>query len=222
MLRITPLAKNIYPKAKFGLMTVSGIPPTTERPTMNRIIDTEIEQIRSKYPDYQRQTALATEPLCYYASYYKRYKKSYPVLGQLESVLLKDKSIPPVGAPIESMFLAEIKNLLLTAGHDLDLIKGTLTIHVATECINYTGLSGKEQQLVNHDLYLSDEVGVLSSVLNGPDERTKITESTRNACYFVYGVEGVTESLIQEHLKTIFTYLSQAAQGVKLLSTEIV
>ena len=222
MLEIASVVKNIYPKAKFGSMIVSGIPSITERSIMNHTVDTEIEQIKLKHSNYQRQTALTTEPLCHYATYFRRHKKSYPVLGQLESVLLKGKNIPPVGVPIEAMFLAEIKNLLLTAGHDLDLIKGTRTIHVATECINYTGLSGKEQQLVNHDLYLSDEVGVLSSVLNGPDERTKITESTRNACYFVYGVEGVTESLIQEHLKTIFTYLSQAAQGVKLLSTEIV
>ena len=222
MLKIASVVKNIYPKAKFGSMIVSGIPSITERSIMNHIVDTEIEQIKLKHSKYQRQAALSTEPLCHYATYFRRHKKSYPVLGQLESVLLKGKSIPPVGVPIETMFLAEIKNLLLTAGHDLDSIKGTLSINVATECISYTGLSGKEQQLVNHDLYLSDEAGVLSSVLNGPDYRTKITESTRNAFYFVYGVEGITETLIQEHLNTIFVYLSQAAKGVELQSIEVV
>ena len=144
------------------------------------------------------------------------------MLGQLESVLLKGKGIPQVGAPVESMFLAEIKNLLLTAGHDLDLIDGTLTVDIARECINYTGLSGKEQQLVADDVYLSDKAGVLSSILNGPDYRIKITKSTQNALYFVYGVEGVTESQIHEHLTTIFSYLSQAAQGVELQSIEII
>jgi len=154
MIGITQLVKSIYPKAKFGSMVVGGISNIAERSTMNHIVDTELEQIKLKYPNYQRQAALMTEPLCYYAAYYKRYKKSYHVLGQLESILIKGRSIPPVGAPIEAMFIAEVKNLLLTAGHDLDLIKGTLTVDVATECISYAGLSGKEQQLVCDDSHV--------------------------------------------------------------------
>ena len=221
MINITPLVKSTYPDAKFGVMIVKGI-RTAERSIMNKIIAAEIEQIKSKYPDYQRETVLATEPLCYYVAYYKRFKKTYHVLGQLETVLLKGKSIPTAGAPIEAMFLAEIKNLLLTAGHDLDLIEGGLTVGAAVNPMSYKVLSGADRQLVNNDLYLSDEKGILSSILNGPDYRTRITENTKTALYFVYGVEGVTEPLIYEHMKTIFSYLSQAVQSAEIQSIEVV
>jgi DNA/RNA-binding domain of Phe-tRNA-synthetase-like protein len=217
MIKITPLAKNNYPGAEFGIMIVKGFHAINERSVMDAIIASEIEQIKAKNPEYVRTAKLETEPLCHYAAYFKRFKKTYPVLGQLESVLLKGKSIPPVGIPIEAMFLAEIKNLLLTAGHDLDLIDGDLTVDIATEPIIYQGISGKEQQIVKDDLYLSDEKGVISSIINGPDYRTRITEDTRNALYFVYGVEGVTMTQIQEHLKTISYYLSQAMQGIETL-----
>jgi DNA/RNA-binding domain of Phe-tRNA-synthetase-like protein len=221
MIRVTQSLRRVYPEAKFGVMAVKGIRSTTGRATMNSIVTAEIEHMKSKYPGYQRNSALTTEPLCHYAAYYKRYKKSYHVLGQLESVLLKGKSIPSAGIPIEAMFLAEIKNLLLTAGHDEALIEGALTVDVAVEPKNYVGLSEKELQLVTNDIYLSDEKGVLSSIINGPDYRTRITEVTQEALYFVYGVEGVTAPLIQAHLKTIFSYLSQAIQGVEMQTIEV-
>jgi len=222
MVNITSQAKIAYPNAKFGAMVVNGICATADRTSMDDIVALEIEQIKSKHPDYQRQAALSAEPLCHYAAYFKRYKKSYHVLGQLESVLLKGKSIPPVGAPIEAMFLAEIKDMLLTAGHDMQLVDGALTVDVATEPMSYTGLSGQEQHLVCNDLYLSDGKGILSSILSGPDDRTRITEATQSALYFVYGVDGVTETSIQAHLDTIFAYLSQAIPSVKMHAMEIV
>ena len=221
MIEIKPSVKSIYPGAKFGVMIVKGFRTTTGRAIMDHIIAAELEQIKSTYPDYDRKTALETKPLCHYAAYYKRFKKTFPVLGQLESVLLKGKGIPPVGISVEAMFLAEVKNMLLTAGHDLDLIEGSLTVDVATAPVNYQGISGKEQQLVKDDLYLSDEKGVLSSIINGPDYRTKITETTQNALYFVYGVEGVTETQIREHLQTISSYLSQAVQDMEVQSIKI-
>jgi len=212
----------MYPKAQFGAMTVKGINSGGGRSIMDSIVVTEIGEIKSKYPGYDRKTVLTTEPLCHYASYYKRFKKSYHVLGQLESVLLKGKSIPPVGVPVEAMFLAEVKNLLLTAGHDLDLIQGALTIDAAAEPVSYKSLSGQEQYLVKEDLYLSDEKGILSSILGGPDHRTRITETTKNALYFVYGVEGVADTFIRAHLETIFSYLSKAMQGVEIQTIEII
>lgn len=221
MIKISPSVKNTFPETKFGMMIVKGLCSPIERAVMDNIIATEIEHIKLNNSNYVRKPALTKEPLCHYAAYYKRYNKTYHVLGQLESVLLKGKRIPPVGIPVEAMFLAEVKNLLLTAGHDLDLIEGDLTVNVASELLNYKGISGKEQQLIKNDLYLSDVKGILSSIMNGPDYRTRITEATQNALYFVYGVEGVTESLIHAHLKTISSYLSQAIPGVEVQSINV-
>lgn len=221
MMKISPSVKSTLPETKFGMMIVKGLCSPIERAVMDNITATEIEQMKLNNSCYERRSALTKEPLCHYAAYYKRYNKTYHVLGQLESVLLKGKSIPPVGVPVEAMFLAEVKNLLLTAGHDLELIEGDLTVNIATEPLNYKGLSGKEQQLIKNDLYLSDEKGILSSIMNGQDYRTRITEATQHALYFVYGVEGVTEPLIHAHLKTISSYLSQAIPGVEVQSINV-
>ncbi len=221
MINIVPKVKSVCPGAAFGVLVVNGLTSQSERSAMDSIITAEIAQIKSRYPDYERKAALSADPLCHYATYYKKFKKSYHVLGQLESVLLNGKTIPPVGVPVEAMFLAEIKNLLLSAGHDLDLIAGELTVGIATEPLSYQGITGKEQQLVQHDLYLSDEKGIISSIMSGPDYRTRITDTTKNALYFVYGVPGVEEPLIRAHLKTIFEYLSQAIPSAVIQSLEV-
>ena len=216
VIELTQSVKAAYPRAKFGAMVVRGLDVKSGRSVMDEILAKGIERIKFQHRDYERKAALAADPLCHYAAYYRRYDKSYPVLGQLESIVLNGKGIPSVGIPIEAMFLAELTSLLLTAGHDLDAVEGALTVDIAEENAIYTGLSGKERPVVKGDLYLSDAKGVLSTILNGPDRRTQITEATRNVLYFVYGVEGVTEQSIDAHLKTISSYLSQAVQGAEI------
>ena len=221
MITISLAAKTAFPKAKFGAMVVEGLNGISDRSIMDELVFAGMEEIRAMYPGYDRKAVSAAEPLCHYTAYYKRHKKSYHVLGQLESILLKGKCIPPVGAAVECMFLAEVKNLLLTAGHDLDHVEGGLSIDIATTPAVYIGLSGREQPLIGGDLYLHDAKGILSSILGGPDARTKITGSTRAALYFVYGVDGVAANAVELHLQTISAYLTQAIPGAGIRSINV-
>lgn len=221
MITISPSVKHIFPQARFGAMTVKGICQPADHSIMDDLITNEIKQLKDSYDGYERKDALSSEPFCHYVAYYKRFKKSYHVIGQLESILLRGKSIPPVGVPVEAMFLAEVKNQMLTAGHDLNMIQGRLTIDIAAKPLAYKSISGKEQQLALKDLFLSDEAGVLSSIIGGPDYRTRITATTGDCLYFVYGVEGITSQRIEAHLETIASYLSKAIKGVQIKSIDI-
>lgn len=55
-----------------------------------------------------------------YLDYYRARGSTYHVKAQQESVALKGKPLPRRAALVEAMFMAELKNLILTAGHDLD------------------------------------------------------------------------------------------------------
>lgn len=71
------------------------------------------------------------EPIKTYVEYYKCLKKTYHVLLQLESIVFKKKSIPNVSPLVEAMFMAELKNQLLTANHDMDTIKLPIKVDLA-------------------------------------------------------------------------------------------
>jgi hypothetical protein len=67
------------------------------------------DQLRARYSGLDRAAIEASPEMQAYRAYYKRFKKTYHVLLQLESIAFKAKSIPNVAALVESMFMAEIK-----------------------------------------------------------------------------------------------------------------
>ncbi|KPI47862.1 hypothetical protein KW94_18165 [Clostridioides difficile] len=221
MLEISNKVKEMYPNIKFGVMAINITYSNPNKENFLFLKNSVTETILKQRPEYNRQEKIKTEPISNYIKYYKRFKKTYPVLLQLESLLLKSKGIPDVGITVESMFLAELKNLLLTAGHNLDKIELPLKIDVANGGEHFYGITGKEQVLTKHDLFLSDNIGILSSILNGPDNRTSITKDTKNILYFVYGVDGISEKQIQEHLSDIKDYVSSALSDLKVNSIDI-
>ncbi len=159
--------------------------------------------LRRRFANSNRATLAALPVPQSYAAYYKRFKKTYHVQLQLESVALKGRSIPRVAALVEAMFMAELKNLLLTAGHDLDSIQSSVRLDVADGSERYILLNGQEQALKLGDMYMTDAQGIISSVLYGPDQRTRITPDTRRVMFTVYAPPGIGEAAVQHHLQEI-------------------
>jgi DNA/RNA-binding domain of Phe-tRNA-synthetase-like protein len=152
----------------------------------------------------QDRAAIASHPVLQaYGNYYRQFKKTYHIQLQLESIVLKGKSIPKVAALVESMFMAEMQDMLLTAGHDLDKLQLPLILDVATGTEQYTLLRGEEQTLKPGDMMIRDQSGVISSIIYGPDQRTQITPDTRNAIFTVYAPPGIGEQTIADHLQHI-------------------
>ena len=110
-----------------------------------------------------------------YLDYYRARGKTYHVKAQWESVALKGKPIPSRAALVEAMFMAELENLILTAGHDLDAIASPVSVDVTADDDRYVLLSGTEALLERGDMMMADREGIVSSVLRGPDQRTRIT-----------------------------------------------
>jgi DNA/RNA-binding domain of Phe-tRNA-synthetase-like protein len=152
-----------------------------------------------------RSGAPAPEPvLRAYAEYYRaRGGKTYHVRAQRESVALKGKPIPSRAALVEAMFMAELATAVLTAGHDLDTLDGGLSADVTTAGDRYALLSGKQAELEAGDMKMSDGAGIVSSVLRGPDRRTRITPSTRNVVFAAYAPAGIGEEAVRTHLLAI-------------------
>jgi len=172
------------------------------------------EQLRAQF-SAQDRAAIASHPILHaYAEYYRQFKKTYHIQLQLESIVLKGKSIPSVAALVEAMFMAEMKDLLLTAGHDLDTLHLPLTLDVASGSEMYTILRGEEQILKPGDMMISDQVGVISSILYGPDQRTQISPETSNVIFTVYAPPGIKEEVVMGHLQhikeNVMTFAPQA------------
>lgn len=200
MFVITPAWRSAYPTAHAGVLVLRAVTNPAEHPGLqSRKIALE-QQLRADFSGQDRGTIASHPVLQAYGHHYRRFKKTYHIQLQLESIVLKGKSIPGVAALVESMFMAEMQDLLLTAGHDLDTLQLPLTLDVATGAEQYTLLRGEQQTSKAGDMLIHDQMGVISSIVYGPDQRTQITPETRNVVFTVYAPPGVDAQIVSAHL----------------------
>jgi DNA/RNA-binding domain of Phe-tRNA-synthetase-like protein len=203
MLIISDAWKRAYPGASIGILAMRNV----SNPEHHSALDSrkaELEnELRAQFSGRSKKELGLLRSIQPYVTYYGRFKKTYHVQLQLESVALKGKPIPRAAALVEAMFMAELKNQLLTAGHDLESIQLPVRLDVAAGSESYTLLNGQTQILKAGDMMMADAQGVISSVLYGPDERTRITHKTRQALFAVYAPPGIAEQDVHRHLDDI-------------------
>ena len=207
MLNVTPGWKSAFPQAHAGVLVMRDVINPAQHPELDKR-KTELEaDLRSRFSGQDRAAMSSHPVLQSYNDYYRQFKKSYHVQLQLESIVWKGKSIPRLSALVEAMFMAEMKNMLLTAGHDLDIVQLPLTLDVSMGTESYILMRGDVQVLKTGDMMISDQVGIISDVIYGPDRRTQITADTRNVIFTVYAPEGIDEQAVAGHLQDIRDFI---------------
>jgi len=219
MFQVSALWEKTYPDAHVGVLIMHGVEnPPNHSGLEERKAALETE-LRSRFAGQDRSALLHNPILRAYDDYYRRFKKTYQVQLQVESIVFRGKSIPGVAALVEAMFMAEMKDLLLTAGHDLDAVRLPMTLDVAQGTETYTLLRGSEQVTKAGDMLIRDREGIISSVIYGPDQRTQITPQTRNAVFTAYAPSGISEETVANHLREIRQNVALIAPnaGIELL-----
>ncbi|MBI4788113.1 MAG: hypothetical protein HY782_13855 [Chloroflexi bacterium] len=211
MLTVSGAFKTTYPGAAMGILAMRQVANPAEQAALNREKQMLETEIRARFAD---RDAIKTHPtILVYNDYLKPFKKTYHVQLQLESIALKGKSIPRVSALVEAMFMAELKNMLLTAGHDLDALRPPITLNVATGAERYVLLNGQEQTCKPNDMLVADSLGVVSSIVYGPDFRTRITAESRDVLFCVYAPPGTEQVRLEQHLRAIQANVMLIAPG---------
>lgn len=195
--------RTTFPGAMVGLLAMQGVSNTHRDADLEETVRLLRDRISTSFSVTDRTQLRELPTLRAYAEYYKRFGKSYHVQLQLESVLFKGKPITGPSALVQAMVMAELKNMLLTAGHDMGQVKGGLTIRASLGGERYTLLSGKEQVLKAADMYICDQEGILSSIIYGPDQRTRIRPETQAVIFTVYAPPGIRRDELDAHLSDL-------------------
>jgi DNA/RNA-binding domain of Phe-tRNA-synthetase-like protein len=205
MFTVSEAWKSTYPGAAAGVLAMGHVANPEQHAGLEEVKHELEAEIRASFSS--REELRALERLQAYKAYYRRFKKTYHVQMQLESVVLKGKSIPRIAALVEAMFMAELKNLLLTAGHDLDAVQVPAKLDIAQGTERYVRINGQEQQLKAGDMFISDALDVLSAVIYGPARHARILPSTRRALFTVYAPPGIGEEAVEQHLRDMESYV---------------
>jgi DNA/RNA-binding domain of Phe-tRNA-synthetase-like protein len=200
-----------YPGSAAGILVMRDARNPAEHAELDERKAALEADLRARYGGVSRAELRELPVLHAYAAYYKRFNKTYHVQLQLESVAHKGKTIPAVAALVEAMFMAELKNQLLTAGHDLAAVALPLRLDIAAGGETYTLANGQPGQLKPGDMYMADAEGVICSVIYGQDQRTRLTADTRDAMFVVYAPPGIEAATVEAHLRDIAEYVRVVA-----------
>jgi DNA/RNA-binding domain of Phe-tRNA-synthetase-like protein len=207
MFEVTEAWKIAFPGAHAGVLVMQNVVNPADHAGLEQRKEALVNELRANYGRLDRGQLASLPALRVYDTYYKRFKKTYHVQLQLESIAFKGKSLPSVAALVEAMFMAEVKNMLLTAGHDLDALQLPARLDVTRGDEVYTLMRGQPQQVKPGDMMISDGIGIMSNIIYGPDQRTQIQPGTRNVIYTTYAPAGIGEQAVSEHLQDIQEYV---------------
>jgi DNA/RNA-binding domain of Phe-tRNA-synthetase-like protein len=208
--------RSAFPGAVVGALVMRGV----SNPEHSRGLEAAKRRLEESLRDGPSDAGVQ-QVLDAYVDYYRARGKTYHVKAQRESVARKGKPIPRRAALVEAMFMAELGNLVLTAGHDLDALEGPLRADATADGLRYTLLGGAEVVLEGGDMMMADGAGIVSSVLRGPDQRTRITHETTSVLFAAYAPPGVGEPVVRSHLEGIRSnveLIAPAADTVELVT----
>ncbi len=194
--------KENYPDSIFGSLIIKNVPNRKKHETLEERKRNLERNIREEYLEVDKDDMIQ-----YYNTYFKMGKKTYPIEYQINTIK-NGRKFPQVSVLVDSMFIAELKNRILTSGHDLDEIQGDLIFDVSQGGEQYVKINGQEQTLKKNDVVLKDNEGILASILYGPARRTAITLKTNSALYFAWCPHLLDDELIRNHLNTVLQNLN--------------
>ena len=221
LISVTDAWKTTYPTAHLGVLAMHNVENPRRHSELEALKRALEQEMRSRYGDYTKNDLAALPVMNVYREYYKSYRKTYHVLLQLRSVVLEGRPLPSVAALVEASFMAELKNGLLTAAHDLDKIREPIALDVARGDENYIMLNGHGQTLKANDMIMKDAQGVICSVIYGLDHRTAVTTDTRRAMFIVYAPQGIAAEKVHAHLKEIQGYVQIIAPQAGVMELDV-
>ena len=202
----------IHPGAVIGLLELSDVEnPLSSSRLDERKRETEA-RLRERYQGFTRQDFLALPEMSVYSHYYKRFNKTYHVLLQVESIVMKGKNLPNVSPLVDANFIAEVETLVLTAGHDVAKLCGSILIEVSREGDHITQMKGESKAIQAGDMIMKDANGVCCSIIYGQDDRSPISTETSHVLYVAYAPAGVP-------LKSLDGQLQKIEENIRLFSS---
>jgi DNA/RNA-binding domain of Phe-tRNA-synthetase-like protein len=157
-----------------------------------------------------------------YERYYRRFDKTYHVLLQVESIVLKDKSLPNVSPLVDANFMAEVETLALTAGHDARKLEGQIVMDVSRPGERMLQMSGVDKALLPGDMVMRDAQGICCTILYGQDNRSPVRLETSSVLYVTYAPGGVEAGVVEMQMECIEANVRQFAPQLSVAQRRLI
>ena len=201
------------PDRHLGILEVNYPDPAEwDTETFDRLKESELQAIRDEGVEYDRETWFRQEP---YFRYFRKFKKTSPIMMQVESFLLKGRPFPEGKYTNAVAFLTELRTRCLLGSHDADMIEGDLVIYTETENREFPSIHGGTAHSYPGDITCRDDISIVVSMIAGADSRTCLSDDSRHVLYFAFGTPGMKEEALQDYLAKVEEYVKVLAPAAE-------
>ena len=147
-----------------GILEVKYPAEGCGRAALHALVERELAALRERYADYDRKAVFGENP---YFRFFRKFKKTYPVMQQFETVMFKGRPFPEEDPVTAVPFLLELTTFVLSGTHDIDRIDGPLTIFTPDAKLPFDGMRGDSTHTYPNDICGRDETGIIFSMILG-------------------------------------------------------
>jgi DNA/RNA-binding domain of Phe-tRNA-synthetase-like protein len=161
----------------------------------------------------RRKPSLAQieERINLYDQFFKEWGYPCPLPGHFKRTI--EMGFPIVNLYIDTHIIAEMYHGILMAIQDLDRFQGKWRLDLASEGETFQGVSGNMIRCKKEEIVLRDEEGIVCSLFQGPDFRTKVDGSSKDIVVYVFTAPGVQEEQISNGIQLALEILQKFGNG---------
>ncbi|MFB3884629.1 MAG: hypothetical protein ACE144_05345 [Thermodesulfobacteriota bacterium] len=146
-----------------------------------------------------------------YDQFFREWGYPCPLPGHFKRSV--EMGFPIVNLFIDTHIIAEMYHGILMAIQDLDSFRGQWRLDLASEGEAFQGVSGNMIRCKREEIILRDAEGIVCSLFQGPDFRTRIEPSSKNITVYVFMAPGIQEEQVENGLKLALEILEKFGGG---------
>lgn len=134
-----------------------------------------------------------------------------PLPGHLKRTV--EMGFPIHNLYIDTHIIAEMNHGILMAIQDLDRFEGSWRLDLADDGEVFEAVSGKTIICKRDEIVLRDEKGIVCSLFQGPDFKTKIDSSSKNIVVYVFTAPEIVEENVSNGIQLALEVLGKFGSG---------
>ena len=195
-----------FPNLAFGIGTIQDCTYIEKSDSFKLYKRELLRRMRRKSNLVQIQ-----ERINLYDQFFKERGYPCPLPGHFKRTI--EMGFPIVNLYIDAHIIAEMCHGILMAIQDLDRFQGGWKLDLANEDETFQGVSGNTIRCKKEEIILRDEEGIVCSLFQGPDFRTKVDASSKNIVIYVFTARGIQEEYVANGLQLALEILKKFGNG---------
>jgi len=205
-LTITDSYRLRFPNLAFGIGTIQNCTYFDKSESFKLYKREMLRKMRRKSNLIQIE-----ERINLYDQFFKEWGYPCPLPNHFKRTI--EMGFPIVNLYIDSHIIAEMCHGILMAIQDLDRFNGDWRLDLADDGETFQSVSGRMLSCREGEIVLRDDTGVVCSLFQGPDFRTRVDASSKNIAVYVFTAPGIQEEQVDNGLKLAIEILGEFGNG---------